>query len=455
MKSFFRCSRFVLRILFCLLAAAVPAAAGTLSGVVRNGTTGSAVSGQDVILIEFQGGMQPVETVKTDAQGRYAFTRPELGPGPLLVRAPYRGVNYHQNVPPGVATADIEVFEPTAPASSISVVNHAIIFQPNGATLIVGEEFSVHNLSKPPATYFSNDGTFEFVIPAGATLGQVSASGPAGMPLAQGAIDKAKNRYAVAFALKPGENTLRISYQLPYTGNQASIRAVSPLAAQRVVIAGPAGVQISSDGFAPAGSEQGYTFYSRDAVGANIALAVTVSGSAMLPSAGGGGDARDSSGSGPSAEAGNIAAFPPRLAGVQWILIAGFAALFVLGVIYLWRQPRAATVTAGSAGPQAALGLETVESASQRKRKRDRAESRAAGQDENSAPTSPAPSPAPPLAPSVTVASIDRDVRMSLDELKDTLFRLELRRQAGTISEDDYARERSRLEGVLRSLVRG
>jgi hypothetical protein len=50
---------------------------------------------------------------------------------------------------------------------------------------------------------------------------------------------------------------------------------------------------------------------------------------------------------------------------------------------------------------------------------------------------------------------MDRQVSHSLDELKDTLFRLELRRQAGTISEEDYARERSRAEKILRDLVRG
>ncbi|PYU16911.1 MAG: hypothetical protein DMG29_03015, partial [Acidobacteria bacterium] len=43
----------------------------------------------------------------------------------------------------------------------------------------------------------------------------------------------------------------------------------------------------------------------------------------------------------------------------------------------------------------------------------------------------------------------------SLEELKDTLFGLELRRQAGTISEEDYARERGRAEDKLRELVKG
>ena len=78
-------------------------------------------------------------------------------------------------------------------------------------------------------------------------------------------------------------------------------------------------------------------------------------------------------------------------------------------------------------------------------------------------PSCPAPAPATPVQPTsaasasaATVASeVDREVRGSLDELKDSLFRLELRRQAGTISEEDYARERERIDATLRNLVRG
>ncbi len=50
---------------------------------------------------------------------------------------------------------------------------------------------------------------------------------------------------------------------------------------------------------------------------------------------------------------------------------------------------------------------------------------------------------------------VDQQVRGSLDELKDTLFRLELRHEAGTITPEDYARERERVQKVLRDLVRG
>lgn len=53
------------------------------------------------------------------------------------------------------------------------------------------------------------------------------------------------------------------------------------------------------------------------------------------------------------------------------------------------------------------------------------------------------------------MAQVDAAVGSSLDALKDTLFRLELRRQAGTISDEDYAKERAKAEKILRDLVRG
>jgi len=44
---------------------------------------------------------------------------------------------------------------------------------------------------------------------------------------------------------------------------------------------------------------------------------------------------------------------------------------------------------------------------------------------------------------------------MNLEDMKETLFRLEFRRQAGTISEHDYAQARSQVEAAIRDFVRG
>ena len=72
----------------------------------------------------------------------------------------------------------------------------------------------------------------------------------------------------------------------------------------------------------------------------------------------------------------------------------------------------------------------------------------------NGAPVLAGTAPVVPAA-AKTLASVDAEVGNSLDGLKDRLFRLELRHQAGTISEEEYASERGRAERILRDLVRG
>jgi hypothetical protein len=114
-------------------------------------------------------------------------------------------------------------------------------------------------------------------------------------------------------------------------------------------------------------------------------------------------------------------AIPARIDGIKWILVGGFGAIFLLGFGYLLRKPVPAAVTAGAA-------------------------------------TTVAPTAAPPAAKPAAreaIASLEDQARGGLDALKDSLFRLELRRQAGTLSEDEYAQERARVEKVLHDLVKG
>jgi len=67
----------------------------------------------------------------------------------------------------------------------------------------------------------------------------------------------------------------------------------------------------------------------------------------------------------------------------------------------------------------------------------------------------PATAAASSAASPSSVAEVNAQVSASLDSLKDAIFRLELRKQAGTISEEEYARERARVEKLLRDLVHG
>jgi hypothetical protein len=400
-----------------LAVAALPAAAGTLTGTVRNATTGRPVAGENVVMMELAASMATIATARTDAQGRFRLEHDNIGRMPVLVRVTYRGVNYHANVPPTQTTADIEVYDATTDPSVFDVASRFLVVQPNGPELLVGEEFLLHNHSQPPVAYFKPDGTFEFFVPEGAQLNDVSAWGAAGMPTVQGTIARGGNRYAVAFPLRPGENGVRMSYQVPYPGNRATLRVSSPYASPRVVVVAPPTVSVEGAGLAPAGTEQGWSLYSRDALPAGATFEFTVSGTAPPPSdpaAGGGGG---------MAAQGNVELLPARLDNLKWILIGGFGLLFALGLMFLLRRPQPAPVAAAENTPAAPL----------------------AGQ--------PA---APATAEAVAAAeAIRREVTHSLDELKDLLFKLELRRQAGTISEAEYAEQRGRAEKQLRDLVKG
>jgi hypothetical protein len=396
---------------------AAPAAAGALSGVVRNGTVGAPAANQEVILISLQGGMEAVATARTDAQGRYSFDRPEIGGSPMLVRVVYQNANYHQNVPPGRTTADIEIFEATAAAKDLQVASRLLIVQPNGPVLLVGEEYTVHNHSKPPATFTKE---FEFKIPEGAELSQVAAWGPAGMPVVQGTTTKGKNHFGIPFPLRPGENGIRISYQMAYASNQATVGAPALYPVDSLMVIAPPTMQVAGADLSPAGMEQGYSVFTRKVVAANAALQVAVSGTAPppqeTPAAQAGGAMGSQAGAG--TEGPRLQTMPGRIQNLQWVLLAGFAALFALGTVMLWRKPApAAAVSAASDGQSATVKLEGQAAA--------------------------------------VAAQVNRAVHQSLDEIKDTLFRLELRRQAGTISEQEYTEQRARTEQTLRELVKG
>jgi len=435
-------------LLALVLVASIPASAGSVTGIVHNGTNGNKIAPNvDVLLIQLMGGMQVVANTKTDAEGQFHFDHPAIGQGPMLIRAVYKNVFFHQPLTPGTSNVDVTIYEPTTNPGAIQVPLRLLVFQPNADKLMVGEEYSIQNNSNPPAAYFKQDGNFEFTIPTGAELDQVSTFGPSGMPVRQGTIDKGKGRYSIAYAFQPGNNGVRISYILPYTGNQAQFRENSTYDAQRMLLVVPPTMQVASAGFNSAGQEQGYNVFSKESVKIGAGMDVTVSGTAPPPqdasAAGGAGpdqangrDATASSGASPDT---TVETAPARIGDEKWILLGGLAAIFAVGVGLLLRKQGIVEGTALAPAPP-------VSAAKARKAQRER--ERAAAQ--------PKPAPAPPPPPAVPpIEMVTREVHSNLDSLKDTLLRLELRRQAGTITDAEYALERGRAEQLLRDLVQG
>jgi len=431
--------RFLLRAFIAVLALTPFAAAraGTVHGTVKNGTTGQPAAGIEVILIQLQGGMQPVANSKSDAQGEFTFDNPGLGAQPMLIRAVYHGVNFHQPVPPGTSSVQVEIFESSKDPKTINVTSHIVIFQPNGATLIVGEEYEVENKSQPPQAYYRADGNFDFSLPKDGRLQQIAAAGPAGMPVVQLPIDKKNNRYSIAYSFRPGQSTVRYSYELPYAGNAATVKIPTTYPGGRLLVVAPPTMQVSGDGLNPGGQEQGMNVYGRDDVPAGTVVAVSVSGTAPPQDANAGSSQgqqnRDSQQGGGEGGGVAIQQVPGRLDVLKWPVIVGFVCLFALGAILLARKQVVAV-----AGPVPAED-----------------EAPAAKPKKVKAPAAPAAAAGVPTNGASSMAEVDAAVGTSLDALKERLFRLELRRQAGTISEQEYVQERARAEKVLRDLVRG
>ncbi|HEV1993226.1 MAG TPA: carboxypeptidase-like regulatory domain-containing protein [Candidatus Acidoferrum sp.] len=424
-----------------VLAPLAIAEAGTVRGTVVNGTTGKPAAGIELTLVQLQGGMQEVAHSKSGAQGEFTFDNPGLGAQPMLVRAVYHGINFNHAVPPGTSTAQVDIYEASKDAKTINVPSHVVIFQPNGATMIVGEEYQIENKSQPPLAFYRSEGSFDFALPEKGELQQVAAAGPAGMPVVQLPIDKKNNHYSIAFAFRPGESSVRYSYELPYTGNAATVKIPTIHPGGRLLVVAAPSVQISGDGLVAGGQEQGMNLYSRQDVPAGTLVAVSVAGMAPAPDANAGVEQAQQGGQqgrdvqqGGEASGVSIQQVPGRLDGLKWYLIGGFVCMFAMLAILLARKPVVAV-----AGP--ALVEKEVPVAKQRKSK--------------SSPPSAPIAPVTPTNGAASLAEVDAAIGTSLDGLKERLFRLELRRQAGTISEEEYAQERAHAEKVLRDLVRG
>jgi len=459
-SSWKRC--FLASVLLCFFASA--AFAGTVSGTITNGTTGKVASGVQVILIQLMGGMKPVATTKSDAQGHYQFDNPLLGQGPMLLRAVYRGVFYHEPVTPGTTNVNIDVYEPTSKLNAVDVTAHAIIVQPNGPNLNIDEEYNIDNNTKPPLAFYRSGGTFKFSVPAGAQISQVTAGIASGLPVIQSTTDVGNNQKAIDYAFRPGSSRVEVTYTVPYPNNQTQLSFSSPYTVGRLAIFAPPAVQISGGDFAPAGSAQGYNAYLRQSVAANTPVAVAISGTAPLPAnnSDGNGDANAADNSqnpsvnshvddgAQSAPVATVTTLPARIDSLKWIVVGGFAALFALGLIFVLRQPQVAPAPAGgeaAAHPSSASANKTAHA---KPVQASAAQNTATASTAQSAPAAVATAEQLP-----SEAEVEQEVRGSLDELKDSIFRLELRRQAGTISEEEYLRRRDRVQKTLRDLVKG
>ena len=283
--------------------------------------------------------MTELATATSDAQGHFSVTKDSIGTAPVLIRATFHDVSFNTFAPPGRPNVDVEVFDISKDPKTISVPSHVIIFEPQDNKLVGAEEYEVQNNAQPPAAYFRTEGNFDFAIPEGATIGQVSTTTSMGMAVTQASIDKGKGRFAIAFPFRPGQTNVRLSYGLPYTNNAATVKLPATYPGAKILVVVPPGITVTGDGLAAAGQEQGMMVYTHDALPAKGVLTVSLSGAATgQPAADEQGQAAPQEGNSRQNQGPEVIAAPSRLNDFKWYIFAGLIALFAMGALLLSRK---------------------------------------------------------------------------------------------------------------------
>lgn len=399
------------------------AAAEDLTGTVTNKTTGKPSAGDDVVLIKLAQGMEEGARTKTNAKGE--FTLPlDNAANPHLVRVNHQAVNYFRQAPPGTSAVDVEVYDVARKIPGIATPIDIMAFQTDKGFLEVVEKFVVRNTSTPPRTQM-NENNYEFQLPNGAIVDSGLAKGPNGQPVSSAPVPLAqKNRYAFAFPLRPGETQFQVSYHLPYSG-QARIEPKLLSAMEHFVVMLPKEMQFKPE----AGSFQSIP----DETGANVQvvtgvqpsqpLAFTVGGNGTLhlgdeQAQGGGGESGAASGPEvansrrPGGGLGPPTDSPDPLHQYRWFILSGFVAVLAFGAVYIATRSASAprAVAAGAAGNGGAGSR-----------------SAALPQPNRSA--------------------------LLLEALKEEMFELEVERQQGRISHQDYEKSKAALDQTLQRAI--
>jgi hypothetical protein len=445
-------------LLFSIISLALASsAAQTLSGTVTNGTTNKPAAGDEVMLIEFTSGMNVAATTKADANGKFSF--PLTGaPAPHLIRAIHQGVTYHQMAPPGVSTADVNVYDVAPKVTGLGVTADVIRFQSDSGTLQGVRLFVVNNASSPARTQM-NDHNFEFYLPAGAKVEQVQARAPNGQPISAEAVPQAeKNRYAINFPLRPGETQFQLEFTLPYSG-EIKIDPKLLYPAQHFVVVIPQTMQFKAENppsfdamHDPSQGDSTVEVAKETKPGQILAFSLkgqgvitespgdTASGAAQQQdqqqqgqqqpeTSGNRASDNRSSDNRPGGGLGVPIDAPDALQKYRWPILGAFALLLAIGGwVVTKRQP--VTPGASSSGTVASSSSEAKPVSS--------------STDFSAVlrPTVPTPAASEPVAPAAKSS-------MLLEALKEELFQLEVEKKQGKITPEDYEKARAALDQTL------
>jgi hypothetical protein len=414
------------------------ASAQTLTGKVKNSTTGKPSAGDDVILLSLGQGMEEAGRTKSDAKGNFTF-KLDSADGPHLVRVIHQEVTYHRMAPPGTTSVEVEVFDVAKKVEGIEVVADIMSFQATQGQLHVQRTFAVNNTSKPPRTQM-NEHNLEFYVPDGATVSEGQAMTAGGQPVNSAPVpegENAKNRYAFLFPLRPGETRFSVVYTVPYTGSvNIDPKSVYPLehfvaiAPKTIEFSGAPGTNFQVAPY-PGQPDANVEVASNTQLGAPLAFKLSGEGTLAAPAEEGGQPSQGASAQPESRPGGGLGPpidAPPPYQKYQWWILGGFAAALIIGGVYVASRQQATNRAARAAG-----------------------KGTTAFEDEGEEGYEIAEVPAARVGASPPRAASSS---MLLEALKEELFQLEVERQQGRISHQEYETAKSALDQTLQRALK-
>jgi hypothetical protein len=428
------------------------ASAQTLTGTVKNSTTGKPSAGDEVVLLSLGQGMEEAGRTKSDAKGSFSF-RLDNAQGPHLVRAIHEGVTYHRMAPPGTTSVEVEVYDVAKKLDNIAVVADIMRVQVEQGQLEIMRAFAVENTSKPPRTQM-NERNLEFYVPEGAKVVEGSAMTAGGQPInsAPVPVDDKKARYSFLFPLRPGTTQFQVAYQLPYTGS-ANIDPHSLYPLQHFVAIMPKSIEFSAapgTNYQPMNDPQQPDANVQVASGAELGhtLAFKISGEGTLqardenagqPGEGGGGGAGGQQASRPGGGLGPPIDAPDPLQKYRWWILGGFTAALIVGGVYVAQRQQAATRAGRPIIKGRAIEQEDDE---------DYAAVEVPAPNRATAARASNPRTESAVQPARSSSS------MLLEGLKEELFQLEVEHKQGHISQQEYEKTKSALDQTLQRALK-
>jgi hypothetical protein len=414
------------------------AAAQSLTGTVKNSTTGKPSAGDDVVLFKLGQGMEESGRTKTDAKGQFTFKLDDAQ-SPHLIRAIHQDVTYHRMAPPGTTSVEVDVFDVAKKVEGIEVVADIMRIQAAQGQVEITREFGVQNTSKPPRTQM-NERNLEFYVPDGARVIDESATATTenGNPLKSAPVPEGeKNRYSFIFPLRPGLTRFEVTYQLAYNGSaNFDPKSVYPL--EHFVVMMPKAMQFTSAGAGsgfksisyPQEPDASVQVASNTALGQNLAFKVTGEGTLSVGQESGAQGSSEGEQStappgarpnnGPGGGLGPPIDAPDPLQKYRWWILGGFAAILLIGGVYVASRQQSAARNLARRKSSRAIAMQEEDDF----------------EPAEIIPMSPKRSQ-PPAASKL------------MEGIKEELFQLEIERKQGQISQAEYDKAKSALDQTL------